>query len=112
MVSAHERTASLPGSGEMSLTHQSVAHMQAARRIEITSSTKNAAKRADKLSKLKAGKAVGPKKDKKVKQVSGAPSLCIWLHAGCVSGGVLVSGGACMCVRARMFKGGNVYWCC
>jgi len=50
---------------------------QAARRIEITSSTKNAAKRADKLTKLKAGKAVGPKKDKKVKKVG-----C------CVRGGV------------------------
>mmetsp|Transcript_23786 Transcript_23786/g.61788 ORF Transcript_23786/g.61788 Transcript_23786/m.61788 type:complete len:405 (-) Transcript_23786:439-1653(-) len=44
-------------------------YAKAARRIEITSSTKNAAKRADKLSKLKAGKAVGPKKDKKVKQI-------------------------------------------
>lgn len=46
-----------------------------ARRIEITSSKKNATKRATKLATLKAGKAVGPKKPAALKKVGAVAGL-------------------------------------
>jgi len=57
-----------------------------ARRIEITSSKKNATKRATKLATLKAGKAVGPKKPAALKKVGAVAGLLPALVAGsCVS---------------------------